>query len=155
MTVGNAILVYKSSMQPTVATSPAEAELRGVSSATKEIKWARYALAEYGYAQDYASELSCDCDPAIRIVKNTGSGSSMRHVDVDYRHAQEAVARNIVDVKGVDTADQQADILTKASIPAKQFHKLNNFFMQGVNASSDAIITKLVRFRTEDEDKGD
>ena len=55
----------------------------------------------------------------------------MRHVDVDYRHTQEAVKRKIVSVTGIDTSEQPADILTKAAIPAKQFHKLNGFFMHG------------------------
>ena len=146
LTIGNAILMYRSTMQPTVATSPAEAEFRAVASGTKELKWARCALEEYGYPQADASEISCDCEPAIRIMRNTGSGSSMRHVDVDYKFAQEAVKRNIVDVKGIATSDHPADILTKSTIPAKQFHKLNDFFMTGTREVPSQIVQKTVRF---------
>ena len=123
--------MYRSSMQTTVATLPAEAEFRGLSTGTKVVKWARMAMEEYGYPQNQASEITCDCDPAIRITNNTGSGSAMRHVDVDYRHTQEAAKRKVVKIVGVDTSEQPADILTKALIPTKQFRKLNDFFMQG------------------------
>ena len=128
--VGNAIVMYQSSMQSTVATSPAEAEFREVANAVKRVKWARYAMEEYGYSQEEPTEIECDCDPAIKIMENSGSGSSMRHVDVDYRFAQEAAKRNIVKIVPVDTSRQAADILTKSSLTSKQFHELNDTFIQ-------------------------
>lgn len=113
--LGNALIAWTSQMQSNVSRSPAEAEIRAASDVTVEIEWLKMAVEEYGYDQGKIG-LECDCDPAITIINGNGPISTVRNIDVQGRHAQQARRKGIIEMIGVSTHDNQADLFTKAML---------------------------------------
>ena len=51
-----------------------------------------------------------------------------KHIDIRYHYVRDAAARNIIEIEYCPTADQLADILTKA-LPRDAFQRLRDRFM--------------------------
>ena len=121
--IGKSLINFKSYMQNGTAKAPSDAEVRAASDAAKEIRFIRLHMAEYGYEMEEPAKLECDCKPAVAIINGSGPMSSLRYLDVDARFAQEAREQKIVRMVDVDTDDNTADMLTKATLTKEKLHK--------------------------------
>jgi len=116
---------WASKKQRTVALSTCEAELYAEAAAIQEVLWLRGLLAELGLQSNTGSTVYGDNQSAIAVSKNGVKGERTKHVDIKYHFVTETVESGVVLLKWIPTAEQQADIFTKAlSAPVfMQFRK--------------------------------
>lgn len=105
---------WASKKQRTVALSTCEAELYAEAAAIQEVLWLRGLLKELGLHSQVGSIVHGDNQSAIAVTKNGVKGERTKHVDVKYHFVTETVERGDVQLKWIPTAEQQADIFTKA-----------------------------------------
>jgi hypothetical protein len=119
---------WTSKKQRTVALSTCEAELYSEAAAIQEVLWLRGILKELGLQSHVGSEVFGDNQSAIAVSKNGVKGERTKHVDVKYHFVTETVERGDVRLKWIPTAEQQADIFTKA-LPQPSFELLRSQLM--------------------------
>ena len=114
----NGMLVsWGSKRQPDVANSSLVAEtiaaFFAVYSGLNEVRWLRTALAPLGFVFDEPTELRCDNLGAVQWASGIKHHSKVRHIHYRYHSVREWVARKLIVLKHIGTADQLADIGTK------------------------------------------
>nr|CAA49283.1 gag,protease,endonuclease, reverse transcriptase,RNaseH [Volvox carteri f. nagariensis] len=112
---------WSSRLQPTVATSTAEAEYMASGAATKEALWYRH-LARDLQMRVSSVPILCDSQAAIKIINNPISSARSKHIDVLHHFVRERVARGEIVFSYCKSADMVADCLTKP-LPLPQFKK--------------------------------
>jgi hypothetical protein len=105
---------WSSKKQRTVALSTCEAELYAKAAAIQEVLWLRGLMKELGLHMHTGSTVHGDNQSAIAVAKNGVRSDRTKHVDVKYHFVTDAVERGVVRLRWVPTAQQQADIFTKA-----------------------------------------
>jgi len=105
---------WASKKQRVVALSTCEAELYAESAAIQEVLWLRGLLEELGLHVRASSVVHGDNQSAIAVSKNGVRGERTKHVDVKYHFVTETIERGDVVLQWVPSAEQQADIFTKA-----------------------------------------
>jgi hypothetical protein len=114
---------WSSKKQRVVALSTCEAELYAEAAAMQEVLWIRGMLAELGLNSSVGSTVYGDNQSAIAVSKNGVKGERTKHVDVKYHFVTDTIDSGKVKLQWIPTAQQQADIFTKA-LPAAIFLKL-------------------------------
>jgi len=105
---------WSSKKQRVVALSTCEAELYAEAAAIQEVLWLRGLLAELGLNCATGSTVFGDNQSTIAVSKNGVKGERTKHVDVKYHFVTETVESGKVKLQWVPSAQQQADIFTKA-----------------------------------------
>jgi len=107
---------WQSKKQSTVAVSTSEAELYGLCEAVKEALFVRQWFTHYvGYTP--VIDILGDNDGALYMADHTTDHNRTKHIEVRNFFVREHVRRRKVTLHYVPTADQLADILTKATKP--------------------------------------
>jgi transposase InsO family protein len=122
------IVSWSSKKQRVVALSTCEAELYAESAAIQEVLWLRGLMEELGLHTQTGSTVYGDNQSTIAVSANGVKGERTKHVDVKYHFVTEAVERGVVTLRWVPTAQQQADIFTKA-LAAPAFHHFRKLLM--------------------------
>ena len=112
-TLGSGPISWSSKRQPTVALSSTEAEYRAACFAACEAIWLRRLLGELSFPQA-ATTLLCDNQSCIAIAKNPIFHARTKHIEVQYHYVRERVLAGELLLQYVPTAENAADILTKA-----------------------------------------
>ena len=110
-------------MQDTVALSTTEAEYMAAAEAAKEAKWLKSILCQLGVEQ---LEIYVDCDNSgtVALSKDLVLHARTKHIDIRYNFLK-LVDREKIYLRKIRTADNAADMLTKA-LPVEKFrHCLN------------------------------
>ena len=119
---------WTSKAQRVTATSTCEAELYAEAAAICEVLWLRGLVKELGLGAKVGSVVYGDNQSAIAVSKNGIKGEKTKHIDVKYHFVTETVERGDVQLKWIPTAEQQADIFTKA-LAAPAFELLRGQLM--------------------------
>jgi hypothetical protein len=119
---------WSSKKQRVVALSTCEAELYAESAAIQEVLWLRGLMEELGLHTLTGSTVYGDNQSTIAVSENGVKGERTKHVDVKYHFVTEAVERGVITLRWVPTAQQQADIFTKA-LAAPIFRQLRQQLM--------------------------
>ena len=114
MKINGSTVSWASKKQQTVALSTCEAEYVSAGAAAQEIKWLRTLLEEMGHKQLDATPLLCDNQAAIALAKNDVLHSRVKHIDLRHHFIRELLANSTLRIHWVASAEQQADLLTKA-----------------------------------------
>ena len=114
-------LAYTSKRQPCIALSSTEAEIIAASSAASEICYLRTLLIEMGLEQEEPTVLYVDNQGAVELARDRKS-CHHQHVDRRFFKVRELEAMGVVRVKHIPTADNRADLLTKA-LPIESFRR--------------------------------
>ena len=101
-----------STTQPTVALSSGEAELVALAKAAQEAMWTRNLLQDMGMPVAVPVVLHTDSSAAKDMT--TKCASRVKHLALKYHFVKELVTEGGVQVNKVPTADNPADVLTKA-----------------------------------------
>jgi hypothetical protein len=109
--------------QPTVSRSSTEAEYKAIANATAELRWIQSLLTEIGVVQGQAPTLWCDNLGAIFLTANPVFHARAKHIEIDFHFVREKVAAGELQVRFISSADQIADIFTKA-LPRDAFVRL-------------------------------
>jgi hypothetical protein len=113
--LNDAVVVWKSCKQPTVAISTMEAEYMALTDAAKEIKWIRQLFDElhYGITPRPSTILKTDNQGALALAKNPVHHTRSKHIDIKHHYIRETIAQGIVWLEHISTSDMAADFLTK------------------------------------------
>jgi hypothetical protein len=112
--VNGDVVSWASKKQRTVAQSTCEAELYAEAAAINEVLWLRGLLTELGLRVQKPSMILGDNQSTIALSEHGVKSERTKHVDVKYHFITDEISKGAVGVKWVPSAEQQADIFTKA-----------------------------------------
>ncbi|GLB39961.1 putative reverse transcriptase (RNA-dependent DNA polymerase) [Lyophyllum shimeji] len=113
---------WGSKYQPTVATSTTEAEYMAMSRAVQQLQWMYSSLSDIDFPQPRPAQLFADNSGAISLTKNTKNNARVKHIDIRHHYLRECVENGDVHVNYIPSAENIADLLTKA-LPRPAHHK--------------------------------
>ncbi|XP_019176341.1 PREDICTED: uncharacterized protein LOC109171741 [Ipomoea nil] len=116
--LGEALISWKSKKQATISKSSSEAEYRALASTTCEVQWLLYLLAEFGVHPAIPTAIYCDSKSAIAITENPVFHERTKHIEIDCHLVREKSHKGVIKLFHVSSANQLADILTKAHCPS-------------------------------------
>ena len=105
---------WSSMLQKAHALSSAEAEYYSLGSAAQEAVWLRAFLNQLGFTQDEATEIKEDNQGAILLAKNDVFHNRTRHIELKHHFIRALIKSKEVLIIYVPTAQNVADIMTKA-----------------------------------------
>jgi len=111
---------WKATLQATVALSTTEAEYMAISEAVKEAIWVRQLVGEL-VQEEQEIVIYCDSQSAIHLTKNQMFHDRTKHIDIRYHFVRDVISGGDIVIKKINTADNPADMLTKA-LPQTKFH---------------------------------
>ncbi|GJU01945.1 secreted RxLR effector protein 161-like protein [Tanacetum coccineum] len=115
-TIGNSVVSWKATLQPSVALSTTEAEYMALTEAAKEGIWLKGLIEDLGFPQDQAT-VFCDSMSAICLAKDQVYHDRTKHIDVRYHFIR---SERRIKVKKIGTEDNPADVFTKP-VPLSKF----------------------------------
>jgi len=121
---GGAPIIWNSKRQITVAKSTAEAEYQALGSVGTEICWLHTLLRDMRLLSPSIPVL-VDNQASIGWAQDFTSASKAKHIDVLHHYTRELIQQRKIHLKFVTTAEQAADILTKALPTDKHVHDLD------------------------------
>jgi hypothetical protein len=114
------LISWRSKLQSLVTLSSAEAEYVALADMICEVKYLRELARGLGFGQTEPTLIYEDNRAAILTAEaECSAGGRLKHVDVKYRFATEAVRNREVRVRYIPTTLNFADIMTKALVPKK------------------------------------
>jgi hypothetical protein len=112
--LGGGVFGWASRKLQSISTSTTVAEYKALSEAAKEAVWLKQLLEEIGQGQD-AIVLHCDNQSSIKLsCKLSRLNQKIKHLKVAWHFIKQAVEDGDVQVDFVRSAQQDADMLTKA-----------------------------------------
>jgi len=108
---------WSSKKQRVVALSTCEAELYAEGAAVQEVLWLRDLMSELGLHVQFGSLVYGDNQSTIAVSQNGVKSDRTKHVDIKYHFITQTVEEGAVKLQWIPTAEQQADIFTKALAP--------------------------------------
>ena len=122
-------LSWNSMTQHSVALSTMEAEYYAVCKATQEAIYLRMLFEESGMRVDNPLVIKEDNQACISFTKQPGDHTKTKHIDVRSCFVRQWIERGELELQHIDTAEQLADIFTKA-LEVKQFQFLRNHLVR-------------------------
>ena len=141
--LGKTPISWKSKTQPTVALSSCEAEYVALSITVKEILWITQFFKEVGHDLELPIFIFGDNTAAIALAKDPVHHERTKHIDIKHHFLRQHVMENKVRLTYVNTADNVADLLTKATQP-KIFHTLKPkmVYLSSTQHTTSSILSK-------------
>jgi len=128
--LGGGPVDWKSKMQATVAASSAESEYISTFHSCRNIVYFRELLKELEITQTGSTIIWQDNKACIAMSKNAGvNHNNNKHILLKYHYIRELAESDIIRLEYIETIDQIADILTKATAP-QVFRKLVPFLVR-------------------------
>ena len=112
--LGRNLVTWSSKKQPTVSRSSTEAEYRRLASATAEILWLKLLLRELRVTSR-SPIIWVDNLSTILLSANPIQNSRTKHMELDLYFVREKVVSKEIEVNHVPSAEQLADVFTKAT----------------------------------------
>ncbi|WVZ55440.1 hypothetical protein U9M48_006100 [Paspalum notatum var. saurae] len=136
--LGPNLVSWSSRKQATVSRTSTEAEYKAVANVAAEIVWLQSLLKELGVCQWKPPLLWCDNLGATYLVTNPVFHARTKHIEVDFHFVREQVARKSLQIRFISSADQVADIFTKA-LSKGPF----SFISRNLNIVSTEMVTAI------------
>lgn len=114
---------WSAKKQRVVALSSTEAEYVGTTHAAKELIWGRMLLKELGLPQKTPTILHCDNQGAIALARDNQYHARTKHIAVRFHFIRQAIEEQSLTLTYCPTADNMADMFTKA-LPHAKLSKL-------------------------------
>lgn len=113
-------IAWSSRRQTCVAQSTTESEYIAASETAKEAVWIRRILPDLQPGWKCPITIRCDNQGAIQLARHPDQRQKTKHIDVRYHFVRQQQQEGEIDIKYVDSANQLADIFTKA-LPGPRF----------------------------------
>ena len=113
------VISWKSKKQPTVALSSCESEYVALCAGMQEAVYLKRLMEELLQNSFGPIMINVDNQGAIALSKNPTQHDRSKHVDIKYHFCRECVSSGKVEVSYVPTADNVADVMTKAASKGK------------------------------------
>ncbi|GKU87230.1 hypothetical protein SLEP1_g1668 [Rubroshorea leprosula] len=117
--LGNSLISWRSKKQAIPSRSSTEAEYRALGDTTLELLSLRWLLEDMGIPQPSSTDLYCDNQSAMQIAHNDVFHERTKHIEVDCHFIRHHVAQGTVHLVFIGSADQPADLFTKAHFPRR------------------------------------
>ena len=111
-----------SKLERKVATSTGQAETYATVDVAKEVVWERHLLSDLGFPQSKATPVHTDNDGVLTQATKAINHAGAKHYRLGQAYVRQLGTSNVIEVKGISTRDNAADIFTKA-LPASSFIK--------------------------------
>lgn len=121
--IGDSPISSKSKKQPTVSFCSVEAEYRALRKVVTEVVWLTRLLADMGLSITAPVPIFCDSQAALHIARNPVFHERTKHIEVDCHYVRDVLSSGLIVLEHVSSADQLADVLTKA-LTGVPHHKL-------------------------------
>ncbi|GJX03543.1 ribonuclease H-like domain-containing protein [Tanacetum coccineum] len=122
--LGNNLLSWSAKRQPTLSSSSAEAEYRGVANVVAETCWLRNLLRELHTPLSSATLVYCDNVSVVYLSSNPVQHQRTKHIEIDIHFVRDLVSAGHVRVLHVPLRYQYANIFTKG-LPSALFEEFH------------------------------
>jgi hypothetical protein len=112
--LGGTPVSWAAKKQQTVSLSSTESKYMASSLAAQEAVYLRQFLTELSFPQIGPTPLMIDHQSAIALAWNPEFHARTKHIEVRHHFVREKLEDDIIDLQYCPTADQTADIFTKA-----------------------------------------
>jgi hypothetical protein len=109
---GIGAVAWKSSIQATTLTSTAEAEYIAAGETSREAQYFYNLASQLGISQTL--EIGIDNAAVLALLHYPLSSARTKHMEVIHHHARERIQMQQLDFVGIPSAENTADISTKA-----------------------------------------
>ena len=124
---------WRAAFQRIQAQSSAEAEYIAMGDGSKDIMYVRNVLNALGFYHRLApTKLLVDSSAAIAIASKPGVNGKTKHIALRYHFIRQLIAEGIIDVVKVGTADNVADVLTKA-VDRRTFERIVPYLVRAMS----------------------
>ncbi|KNZ61437.1 hypothetical protein VP01_13g8 [Puccinia sorghi] len=106
---------WNSKKQKNISLSSTEAELNALSDGVQESRWVTYLIEELWKEKLNPTEFNVDNQGLVEKIKNFGSNSKTKHLDIKMKWLRELKNSNQINVKLIPSENMVADALTKPS----------------------------------------
>ena len=144
MQLAGGTILYKTKFQSIIAQSSTEAEFIAAADAGKSILYLRTIMDEIGIPQHHATILYEDNQGALLMAQAGQPTKRTKHVDIKHFALQSWVERDLLTMKRINTSDNSADALTKATARTL-FYRHNNHIMGRIIPSYVSYVTQSKR----------
>lgn len=118
--LGNSLITWCSKKQTTIACSSSEAKY-----ATCELQWLQYILTDLQIECNKTPVLYCDSRSALHIAANPVFHERTKHLEIDCHVVREKLTNGVMKLLPLSSANQIADMFTKALLPQPFYHLLS------------------------------
>ncbi|KNZ60795.1 hypothetical protein VP01_149g4 [Puccinia sorghi] len=108
-------VAWNSKKQKNISLSSTEAELNALSDGVQENQWITYLVEELWKEKLGPTEFNVDNQGLVEKIKNFGSNSKTKHLDIKMKWLRELKDSNQINVKLIPSDKMVADALTKPS----------------------------------------
>ncbi|KNZ57880.1 hypothetical protein VP01_204g5 [Puccinia sorghi] len=108
-------VLWNSKKQKNISLSSTEAELNALSDGVQESQWVTYLVEELWKKKLDPTEFNVDNQGLIEKIKNFGSNSKTKHLDIKMKWLRELKDSNQINFKLISSENMVADALTKPS----------------------------------------
>ena len=122
-TMAGGAVTWSSKRQATVALSTVEAEYVAMSRCAQQMVWMQSWLDEVTIEHEMPGVIKGDSRGAISLTKNTRDHGKIKHIDIRHHYIRELVESGTIQMVQIPSADNLADIFTKA-LSRDQHHRL-------------------------------
>ena len=120
--LNGAAISWKSKRQPVVALSTAESEFIAASTLVQEVVFLRRLLTTLGFPQEGPTRIFEDNESCIAWAEGSvGGAERAKHMDLRKFFVHDAVKAQEIQLVGISSARNAADIFTKSGIPVDAF----------------------------------
>ncbi|XP_013613768.1 PREDICTED: uncharacterized mitochondrial protein AtMg00810-like [Brassica oleracea var. oleracea] len=116
--LGGSLISWKSKKQDVVSRSSTEAEYRSLANATCDLLWLHQLLTTFKIKVKLPVTLFCDSKSALHLAANHVFHERTKHVELDCHTTRDRMKSGFLNTLHVTSANNLADILTKALQPA-------------------------------------
>ena len=132
--LGRSLISWKAKKQATTSRSSSEAEYRALASSTCEVQWLIYLLNDFDVSHLDPALIYCDNQSAIQIANNPTFHERTKHIEIDCHIVREKVQSRVIHLLPVRSADQLADVFTKALHPTRFHTLISKLGMRNIHA---------------------